>query len=303
MNTIKNFYELLAHLKENNVKKRVAVVWPADEKTPAACAQALEAGFIQAIFVGCEEKLKANEALKPFADNISYVDATDADDAAAKAVALVREDKAAVLMRGLINTDNLLRAVLNKETGILPKGNVLTHAAVADIPSYHKLLIFTDAAVIPYPNQAQRVEMVKYMSNVARNFGVEEPKVALIHCTEKVNGKHFPFTEDYPVIIEMAKRGELGKCIVDGPLDAKCACSMHAMEAKGLTSPLQGDSDVLIMPDIEAGNVFYKAITLFAGASTAGLLLGAKCPAVVPSRADSAQSKFYSLAVATMAAE
>ena len=145
--------------------------------------------------------------------------------------------------------------------------------------------------------------MVKYMSNVARNFGIEEPKVALIHCTEKVNGKHFPFTEDYPVIIDMAKNGELGKCIVDGPLDAKCACSMHAMEAKGLTSPLEGDSDVLIMPDIEAGNVFYKAITLFAGASTAGLLLGAKCPAVVPSRADSAQSKFYSLAVATMAAE
>jgi len=289
MNTIKNFDELLAHLKENNVKKRVAVVWPADEKTPAACAQALEAGFIEAIFVGCEEKLRANEALKPFAASISYVDATDADDAAAKAVALVREDKADVLMKGLINTDNLLRAVLNKETGILPKGNVLTHAAVADIPSYHKLLIFTDAAVIPYPNH--------------RNFGVEEPKVALIHCTEKVNGKHFPFTEDYPVIIEMAKKGELGQCIVDGPLDAKCACSMHAMEAKGLTSPLQGDSDVLIMPDIEAGNVFYKAITLFAGASTAGLLLGAKCPAVVPSRADSAQSKFYSLAVATMAAE
>ena len=276
MNTIKNFDELLAHLKENNVKKRVAVVWAADEKTPAACAQALEAGFIEAIFVGCEEKLKANEALKPFAASMSFVDASDADDAAAKAVALVREDKADVLMKGLINTDNLLRAVLNKETGILPKGNVLTHAAVASIPSYHKFLIFTDAAVIPYPNQAQRVEMVKYMANVARNFGVEEPKVA---------------------------NGELGKCIVDGPLDAKCACSMHAMEAKGLTSPLMGDSDVLIMPDIEAGNVFYKAITLFAGASTAGLLLGAKCPAVVPSRADSAQSKFYSLAVATMAAE
>ena len=161
MNTIKNFDELLAHLKENNVKKRVAVVWAADEKTPAACAQALEAGFIEAIFVGCEEKLKANEALKPFAAHMSFVDATDADDAAAKAVALVREGKADVLMKGLINTDNLLRAVLNKETGILPKGNVLTHAAVASIPSYHKFLIFTDAAVIPYPNREQRIEMVK----------------------------------------------------------------------------------------------------------------------------------------------
>ena len=175
MNTIKNFDELLAHLRENNVKKRVAVVWAADEKTPAACAMALEAGFIEAIFVGCEEKLKANEALKPHAANISYMDASDADDAAAKAVGLVREGKVDVLMKGLINTDNLLRAVLNKETGILPKGNVLTHAAVASIPTYHKLLFFTDAAVIPYPNQAQRIEMVKYMSHVARNFGIEEP--------------------------------------------------------------------------------------------------------------------------------
>ena len=300
MNTIKNFDELLAHLKENNVKKRVAVVWAADEKTPAACAQALEAGFIEAIFVGCEEKLKANEALKPFAASMSFVDATDADDAAAKAVALVREDKADVLMKGLINTDNLLRAVLNKETGILPKGNVLTHAAVASIPSYHKFLIFTDAAVIPYPNREQRVEMVKYMSNVARNFGIEVPKVALIHCTEKVNGKHFPFTEDYPVIIDMANKGELGKCIVDGPLDAKCACSLHAMEAKGLTSPLQGDSDVLIMPDIEAGNVFYKAITAFTDTKLAVGLQGTSCPVTLTSRSDSAETKYNSLAMACL---
>ena len=303
MNTIKNFDELLAHLKQQNVKKRVAVVWPADEKTPAACAMALEAGFIEATFVGCQDKIAANEALKPLQDHWTCIDANDADDAAARAVALVREGKADILMKGLINTDNLLRAVLNKETGILPKGNVLTHVAVASIPTYHKLLFFTDAAVIPYPTQPQRIEMVRYVANLARNFGNEEPRIALVHCTEKVNGKHFPFTEDYPAIIEKARQGEFGDCIVDGPLDAKCACSLHAMEAKGLTSPLNGDSDALIMPDIEAGNVFYKAITLFAGASTAGLLVGAKCPAVVPSRADSSQSKFYSLAVAAMAAE
>lgn len=302
MNTIKNFDELLAHLKENNVKKRVAVVWAADEKTPAACAAALEAGFIQAIFVGCEEKLRANDALKPFADNICYVDATDADDAAAKAVALVREDKADVLMKGLINTDNLLRAVLNKETGILPKGNVLTHAAVASIPSYHKFLIFTDAAVIPYPNREQRIEMVKYMANVARNFGIEEPKVALIHCTEKVNGKHFPFTEDYPVIIDMCKNGELGKCIVDGPLDVKTSCDLEAMQTKGIESPIAGEADALIFPDIEAGNVFYKTVTLFCGAETAATLKGPLAPVVLTSRGDSIKSKFYSLALAIISA-
>jgi len=303
MNAIKNFDELLAHLKQQSVRKRVAVVWPADDKTPAACAQALEAGFIDAIFVGCEDKVAANQALKPHADHWTCVPATDADDAAARAVALVREGKADILMKGLINTDNLLRAVLNKQTGILPKGNVLTHVAVASIPTYHKLLFFTDAAVIPYPNQQQRIAMTRYVASLVRNFGTPQPRIALVHCTEKVNGKHFPFTKDYPVIAQMAQQGDFGDCIVDGPLDAKCACSQHALEAKGLHSPLQGDSDALIMPDIEAGNVFYKAITLFAGASTAGLLVGAQCPAVVPSRADSSQSKFYSLAVAAMAAD
>jgi len=206
MNTIKNFDDLLAHLKEQSVRKRVAVVWPGDEKTPAACAMALEAGFIDAIFVGCREKITANDSLKRYADHWSCIDAPDADSAAAKAVELVREGKADILMKGLINTDNLLKAVLNKETGILPKGNVLTHIATASIPTYHKLLFFTDAAVIPYPNQAQRIEMVRYMSNLIRNFGTETPKIALIHCTEKVNGKHFPFTEDYPLIVEKAQK-------------------------------------------------------------------------------------------------
>lgn len=303
MNAIKNFDELLAHLSQESVRKRVAVVWAADEKTPVACAMALKADFADVIFVGCEEKLRQNENLAPYAAHISYVAANDPDDAAAKAVALVREGKADVMMKGLINTDNLLHAVLNKETGILPKGCVLTHVTVASIPTYPKFLFFTDAAVIPYPNQQQRSEQVRYISNLCRAFGIAEPKVSLVHCTEKVGPKYFPFTEDYPVIIKKAQEGEYGSCIVDGPLDAKTSCNLHAMEAKGIKSPLNGEADALVMPDIEAGNVFYKAITLFAGASTAGMLLGAKCPVVVPSRADSAQSKFYSLASAVLFAK
>ena len=302
MNTIKNFDELLAHLKENNVKKRVAVVWAADEKTPAACAQALEAGFIEAIFVGCEEKLKANEALKPFADSMTFVDATDADDAAAKAVALVREDKADVLMKGLINTDNLLRAVLNKETGILPKGNVLTHITAASIPGYPRLLFFTDAAVIPYPTQEQRVQQVKYTTSLCHSFGIECPKISLIHCSEKVGGKFFPFTLGYQEIIDAGKNGEYGKCIIDGPLDLKTSCSKESLMKKGIISPIDGEADVLIFPDIEAGNVFYKSITLFAAATTAGMLQGTMAPVVLPSRSDSKESKFNSLAVAAITA-
>ena len=299
MNTIKNFDELLAHLKENNVKKRVAVVWAADEKTPAACAAALEAGFIQAIFVGCEEKLRANDALKPFADNICYVDATDADDAAAKAVALVREDKADVLMKGLINTDNLLRAVLNKETGILPKGNVLTHITVAEIPELQRLLLFTDAAVLPNPTVEQRIEQVKYVTKIAHALHIDEPKISLIHCSEKVDERHFPCTADYVQIKEKAAQGEFGKCVVDGPLDLKTSLCYESMHHKGINSPINGEADALLFPEIESGNVFYKTITLLCKAQTAGLLQGAKVPVVLPSRGDTIESKFYSLAVAS----
>ena len=300
MNTIKNFDELLAHLKENNVKKRVAVVWAADEKTPAACAQALEAGFIEAIFVGCEEKLKANEALKPFAASMSFVDASDADDAAAKAVALVREDKADVLMKGLINTDNLLHAILNKEEGILPKGRVLTHITAASLTGYDKMLFFTDAAVIPYPTQEQRVEQVRYIASLCRSFGIEQPKISLIHCSEKVGGKFFPFTEGYIDIINSAKNGEFGPCVIDGPLDLKTSCCKESLVKKGIESPLDGEADALVFPDIQAGNVFYKTITLFCGAETAGMLAGTMAPVVLPSRSDSKICKFCSLALAAI---
>jgi len=300
MESIKNFDALLKHLQSGGARKRVAVVWPGDEKTPLAVAHALEAGIIDAIMVGCREQIEKNDALRPYSDHITIVDAADNGEAATRAVAMIREGEADVLMKGLINTDDLLRAVLNKETGILPKGNVLTHATIAQIPNYNKLLFFSDAAVIPYPTNEQRTEIVRYIAKLGHSFGIEEPRIALIHCTEKINGKHFAFTEGYPAIIEKAQAGEFGKCIVDGPMDAKCACSLHALQAKGLHSPINGEADALIMPDIEAGNIFYKAITLFAGADTAGLLMGAKCPVVVPSRADSSRSKFYSLAAASI---
>ncbi|MBQ3959984.1 MAG: phosphate butyryltransferase, partial [Muribaculaceae bacterium] len=174
MKTIKSFQDIISHLQSVEEKKTVAVVWAEDDVTRSAVLKGLEAGIITVTFVGCRKEIEADERFAQYKSQFTIIDATDRDDAAAKAVTEVREDRANVLMKGLLNTDNLLRAVLNKETGILPKGNVLTHAAVASIPSYHKLLFFTDAAVIPYPNQAQRIEMVKYMSNVARNFGIEE---------------------------------------------------------------------------------------------------------------------------------
>lgn len=300
MKAITNFEQLTSHLAERGTRKRVAVVCASDSSTQNAVAHALRDGFVDAIFIGSREAVETNADIQCHTGHISYIDASTPDEAAQKAVALVREGQADILMKGLINTDNLLHAVLNKETGILPRGKVLTHITASAIPGYPKLLFFTDAAVIPYPTHEQRVEQVRYIVQLCHDFGIANPKVSLIHCTEKVGGKFFPFTEGYPEIIEQGKAGEFGTCIIDGPLDLKTSCCKESLVKKGISSPLEGESDAVIFPDIQAGNVFYKAITLFCHAETAGILAGPIAPVVLPSRGDSEQCKFCSLALAAI---
>ena len=267
---------MVNHLRQSGVRRRVAVVCGQDDSTKGAVMRAKEAGFADPIFV----------------------DDADVDVAAAKAVTLVREGQADVLMKGLLNTDNLLKAILNKETGILPKGRVLTHLTCAHIPQLDRLLFMTDVAVIPYPTKEQRDAQLTYLLDLCRAMGIAEPRVALINCSEKVNQKHFPFTVEYLELIERTKAGEFGPCIVDGPLDLKTALSPEALHKKGLVSALEGRADGLIFPDIQAGNVFYKSITFFAQARTAAILQGPQAPVVLTSRADSSDNKFYSLALA-----
>lgn len=300
MQKIENFGQAVKAIANRDNRKRVAIIWPKDPATREAVAMALDAGIIDAIFVGCRAEVEADEAIMAHKGHISFVEAADSDQAAAIAVSMAREKQADALMKGLLNTDNLLRAVLNKEHGILPPGSTLTHLTITQIPSLPRLLMFTDAAVIPYPTDAQREVQVRLCADMGRRLGVAEPRIALIHCTEKVDARHFPFTESYPVLRAKAEAGEFGPCIVDGPFDVKCACSPAAMQKKGLTSPIAGMADALVFPDIEAANTFYKTITLFAGASTAGLLAGLHVPVVLPSRGDTAQSKFYSLAMASL---
>lgn len=298
MNPIANFTELTRHLSERSERRRVAVVCPNDESTQYAVNRALEENIIDAYLVGCTPEARA--LFEKWGDRVTFVDATDVDDAARKGVALVREDQADVLQKGLLNTDNLLHAVLNKETGILTKGAVLTHLTCAQLPMHPRFLFFTDAAVIPFPTAAQREEQLKYVVNTCHALGIEEPRVSLINCTEKVNEKLFPFTVEYRDLVERAAKGDFGRCIVDGPLDLKTSLCAEALHKKGINSPLEGMADAVIFPDIQAGNVFYKAITLFCEAACAGILCGAKCHIVLPSRGDSKMSKFYSLALASI---
>ena len=269
---IKSFLELQERLQQSGQKHRIAAVCANDEATRESLRMAEEAGLAEAV----------------------YVDDNDPTVAAANAVAMIRRGEADILMKGLIGTDQLLRAILNKETGLLPKGNVMTHMVMAELERYHKLLFMTDVAVIPYPTHEQRMEQVRYAAQICRNMGIEEPRIALLHCAEH-GGKQFPFVDGYAEIIQKAEAGDFGPCRVDGPMDLKCACCPEALQAKGMHSSLEGDADVLVLPDLEAGNILYKALTFLVESKTAGILCGTQCPVILPSRGDSAEVKFNSI--------
>ena len=249
--------------------------------------------------IGDSAILEKYPALKQYPDYVKTIHIEDSDEAAREAVRIVREGGADILMKGIINTDNLLHAILDKEKGLLPKGKILTHLAVMEIPTYHKLLFFSDAAVIPRPTLQQRIELIWYAICTCRHFGIEQPRVALIHCTEKVSAK-FPHSLDYVNIVELAEAGEFGNVIIDGPLDVRTSCEQASGDIKGIVSPINGQADVLIFPNIESGNAFYKSVSLFANAEMAGLLQGPICPVVLPSRSDSGLSKYYSIAMACL---
>jgi len=278
MQPIKTLNDMIIYLRERGDRKRVAVVSASDASTRYAVEKGKEMGFIEPI----------------------YIDGDDKEACARQAVALCRNGGADILMKGLINTDVLLRAILDKEKGIIRPGHVLTHVAMAEIPKYKKLLFFTDAAVIPVPTPAQRRQQIHYMNYVCHAMGIEEPRISLIHCAEKASAKAFPYTTDYLEIIAEAQTGCFGHCIIDGPLDLKTSLDAVSLHEKGIHSIIDGQADALIFPDIVAGNVFYKTLTLFAYAKTAGVLQGTLCPCVVSSRADSPDSKYYSLALAAL---
>ena len=300
MEPIQDFASLISRLRSLKERKRVVVVCPNDPHTEYVITRSLHEGFADFLLVADTPHLLNSEYIRmQYPDHVKVYEATSPDKAAQEAVSLIREGHADVLMKGIINTDNLLHAILDKEKGLLPKGKILTHLAVMEIPTYHKLLFFSDAAVIPRPTLQQRIEMIWYAICTCRHFGIEQPRVALIHCTEKVSAK-FPHSLDYVNIVELAEAGEFGNVIIDGPLDVRTACEQASGDIKGIVSPINGQADVLIFPNIESGNAFYKSVSLFAQAEMAGLLQGPICPVVLPSRSDSGLSKYYSIAMACL---
>ena len=256
----------------NENKPKVAIVNPVDDHTKEVIERAM-------------------------ADDVAQFVSFYGDDASVRAVGCVRSGNADVLMKGAVNTDVLLRAALDKERGILQKGRVMAHIAVASIPGRERPIIFSDAAVIPRPDICQMDAIVRYTVEAARNLGIATPKLALTNFTEKENMK-FPQTAVYQEIRRRAEEGLYGDVVIGCPMDVKTALDSESGSIKGINSPVVGNADILIFPNIEAGNTFYKTLTLFAHANIAGWLAGTQVPVVVTSRADSVESKYYSLITA-----
>lgn len=284
-------------------KMRVSVAAGEDPHTIEAIARGVTEGMIDATLTGDEAKI--TEVAKKYKIDPSIfhiVHEPDKMKAAQKAVELVNAGKADFLMKGLVDSAIYMRAILDKEKGLLPPGKTLSHVTViGDIAAYPKLLISTDVAVLIAPDLGQKMEMIGYAVDIAHRLDIENPKVAVIAAVEKVNPK-MCCTMDAAVLTQMNRRGQIKGCIVDGPLAMDLAVSKESKEIKGVTSDVAGDADVLIFPDIEAGNIFYKATAHLAGAHVAAIVTGAKVPCILTSRGDDEDSKFYSIALAALMA-
>ena len=221
--------------------------------------------------------------------------------AVAQAVQMVHDHEGDVLMKGLCSTDKFLRAILNKQNGLLPEKGLLSHVGVIENPNYHKLLFLTDMAVIPAPDFRQKVKETNFMLNIAHSFGIAKPKVAFISATEQMLDS-IPSAIEAAMLSKMCDRGQIKGCIGDGPLALDVAIDQESVAIKKLVSPVAGDADCMLFPNIESANVFWKCNSKLCGEGIrqAGILVGVTAPCVLASRADTADTKLCSIATAVM---
>ena len=303
MYMLTGFDQIFEELRGRGSRKRMVAAWGVDGHTVAAAGKAVEAGIVDVTLVG-DEAMIAKACNEEGIDIASFTIVQNPDEVSsvAQAVQMVREGQGDFLMKGLCSTDKFLRAILNKETGLLPPKGTLSHCTVLEIPQYHKLLFVGDVAVIPAPDFKQKQVILDYIVRTAKAVGVDKPKVAVIAATEQVLPSQ-PATIEAAMLAKMADRGQIKGCIVDGPLALDVAIDKESVEIKGLVSPVAGDADCLLFPNIESGNVFYKSNSkLVPGVRQAGILVGAKVPCVLSSRADSIDTKLNSIAIAAMSA-
>ncbi|HPX07108.1 MAG TPA: bifunctional enoyl-CoA hydratase/phosphate acetyltransferase [Tenuifilaceae bacterium] len=284
-------------------KKRLVAAYAVDEHTIEAVSMAIDMGIVEATLVGDEETIKkvcAAHNIDP--SKFRIVQEADEMKAATKAVELINGGEGDVLMKGLVSTDKYMRAILNKEKGLLPPKAVLSHVTVVQVPTYHKLLIVGDVAIIPAPDLNQKIAITNYLIKTAHSLGIEKPKVALLAATEQVSAG-MQACVDATIISKMGDRGQIKGALIDGPLALDVAIDKESAQIKKLTGEVAGDADCIMFPNIESGNVFFKACTKLAGGELGAMVMGAKVPCVLTSRGDSVKSKMYSIALAANAAK
>lgn len=296
----KNFEELIKKVQKSESRKIVAVVAAHDEHTLQAVFKAKKDNIVEPLLIGDKTKIKEilhslNESL----DDAQIIEAENDTAAAMKAVELVNDKKADFIMKGKIQTADLLRAVVNKEKG-LRTGKIMSHFVFNEIPNYHKLIVTTDGGMMMYPDVNEKKQIIENAVNTLIAMGYENPKVAVLAAVEKVNPK-MPESVDAGLLKEMNQKGEIKNCIVEGPISYDLTMSRESAEIKGYSSPVVGDADILIVPNIAAGNILGKALVYSAGARMAGFIVGAKVPIVLTSRGSSAEEKYLSLVLSAAA--
>ncbi len=283
-------------------KKRLVAAYAMDDHTICAVNDAVDNGLIEATLIGdpariaeiCkEEKIDINK--------FKIVEEKDDVKAAALACDLINRGEGDILMKGLLPTDKYMRAILNKERGLCPPNVTLAHVAVIQNPAYHKLLVASDCAIIPLPDLKQKQTILKYVTTVSKALGVKTPKVALVTATEQMSAG-IPACVDAAIISKMAERGQIKGCLVEGPISLDLACDAETAQIKGMNSPVAGDADCLVFPNLEASNVFYKCCSKFNKSEIGAMLMGAKVPCVLSSRGDTSLTKLYSIALAALIA-
>lgn len=293
----------IIELVKTKRKKRLIAAYANDAHTIEAVNEAVDKGIIEAVLTGDTETIKKVCAeLKIDASKFKIIQEADEMKAANLAVKLINNGEGDILMKGLVSTDKYMRAILNKETGLMTPKAVLTHIAVVENPAYHKLLIASDCAIIPNPDIKQKETIINFMIQTAKAIGIDMPKVALIAATELVS-TGMEACIDAAILSKMADRGQIKGAHVDGPLALDVAIDKESAETKKLTGVVAGDADCLLFPNIESGNVFYKASTKFNNAEIAANVMGAKVPCVLSSRGDSSKTKLYSIALAAALAK
>ncbi len=297
---LKSFDEVIAKVKGFPEPKRVIVAAAGDEHTLQAVVHATKEGIIKPVLVGDAAKIKS--ILQEMSFEVSpedIYDVADPDEAAKKSVALIHEGRGDFIMKGKLETAQILRPVVNKETG-LGTGKVMSHFVINQLPHYHKLLVTSDGGMMTYPTLEQKKDIIDNAVDIMLKLGYENPKVAAVTAIEKVNPK-MPETVDAGALADMNKEGKITNCIVAGPISIDIALDKEAAAIKGYDSPVAGDADMILVPNIHVGNILGKSIVTIAGGKMAGFIVGSKVPIVLTSRGSSAEEKFLSLALAAAA--